>query len=97
MPRAKKDANATSTPKKTSTRAKKPAVNASGAAAAPAVALESAEVITTTVTETTTGATATTETIRQRAYQLFIERGAGHGNDLDDWYRAEAEFRKKSA
>ena len=29
--------------------------------------------------------------IARRAYELFIERGAQHGNDLDDWLRAERE------
>jgi Protein of unknown function (DUF2934) len=32
------------------------------------------------------------ETIRVRAYQLFIARGATHGNDLADWLNAEREL-----
>ena len=41
----------------------------------------------------------TEELIRMRAYQLFEQRGCGHGNDLDDWIQAEAEVlgRKPSA
>ena len=31
------------------------------------------------------------EIIRQRAYQLFEQRGFQHGHDLDDWLQAEAE------
>lgn len=31
------------------------------------------------------------ETIRQRAYDIFEQRGRQHGFDLDDWLRAEAE------
>ncbi len=31
-------------------------------------------------------------TIAERAYELFEERGYAHGNDLDDWFRAEAEM-----
>ena len=27
--------------------------------------------------------------IELRAYQLFLQRGAAHGNDLDDWLTAE--------
>jgi len=27
--------------------------------------------------------------IEVRAYQLFLQRGAAHGNDLDDWLTAE--------
>ncbi len=93
MPRAKKDANATSTPKKTSTRAKKASVDATGAAAAPAPALETAVEIRSTTIVTK----ASPESVQQRAYQLYLERGAGHGNDLEDWFRAEAELKQKSA
>ena len=32
------------------------------------------------------------ETIRLRAYELFIARGATHGDDLADWLRAEQEL-----
>jgi hypothetical protein len=31
------------------------------------------------------------EAIRLRAYQLFLERGAEHGHDFEDWLRAETE------
>ncbi|MGH9839674.1 MAG: DUF2934 domain-containing protein [Blastocatellia bacterium] len=33
------------------------------------------------------------EQIRQRAYELSQQRGDGGGDELDDWYRAEAEIR----
>jgi hypothetical protein len=29
--------------------------------------------------------------IAERAYQLFQVRGSAHGNDVDDWLRAERE------
>jgi len=32
------------------------------------------------------------ETIRVRAYQLFLARGAAHGDDLADWLKAEREL-----
>jgi len=32
------------------------------------------------------------ERIRQRAYDLFLERGGGHGYAQEDWLRAEAEI-----
>ena len=32
------------------------------------------------------------ETIRQRAFGLFSERGTVHGNDMEDWLRAEREL-----
>ncbi len=37
------------------------------------------------------------ETIRQRAYEIWEQRGRQHGKDADDWYRAESEIRGKSA
>ncbi len=33
------------------------------------------------------------ETIRMRAYELFLARGATHGDDLADWFAAERELR----
>jgi hypothetical protein len=35
------------------------------------------------------------EDIRMRAYQRFLERGASHGADFDDWLTAERELRKR--
>jgi Protein of unknown function (DUF2934) len=31
--------------------------------------------------------------IRQRAHEIFIARGGGHGQDLDDWLKAESELK----
>jgi Protein of unknown function (DUF2934) len=36
----------------------------------------------------------TQEQIRLRAYQLYLERGGHHGQELDDWLRAERELQK---
>jgi hypothetical protein len=33
------------------------------------------------------------DTIRVRAYELFLSRGATHGDDLADWLNAERELR----
>jgi hypothetical protein len=33
------------------------------------------------------------ELIARRAYELYEERGRSDGEDLDDWFRAEAEVR----
>jgi hypothetical protein len=33
--------------------------------------------------------------IRQRAFEIHIERGGIHGCDLDDWRQAERELREK--
>jgi hypothetical protein len=30
--------------------------------------------------------------IGRRAYELFQERGSGHGQDVEDWLRAEADL-----
>ena len=38
------------------------------------------------------------ELIARRAYELFLERGATHGHDVDDWLTAESELmRARSA
>lgn len=33
------------------------------------------------------------EAISRRAYEIFLERGGEHGNDIDDWLRAERELK----
>jgi Protein of unknown function (DUF2934) len=37
----------------------------------------------------------TSEEIRQRAFEIYIERGRIHGCDLDDWLQAERELQEK--
>ena len=37
------------------------------------------------------------EQIRQRAYELYEQRGRNDGQDMDDWLQAEAEVNRKSA
>ena len=39
--------------------------------------------------------TPTAEMIRQRAYEIFIERGGNSGDELSDWLAAEREIMKK--
>ena len=34
----------------------------------------------------------TVQQIRQRAYELFLSRGASLGNEMDDWLDAEREL-----
>jgi hypothetical protein len=34
----------------------------------------------------------TFEEIRDRAYQMYLERGCDDGQDIDDWLAAEAEL-----
>ena len=36
------------------------------------------------------------DAIRQRAYELYEERGGQHGLHEDDWYRAEQEVRARN-
>jgi hypothetical protein len=43
--------------------------------------------------EAAPGSEVNLETIRARAYELFLARGADHGNDLADWLSAERELR----
>ena len=35
----------------------------------------------------------TEDEVRLRAYHRFLERGAVHGNDFEDWVEAEKELR----
>jgi hypothetical protein len=37
------------------------------------------------------------EQIRERAHQIFLARGGGPGNELDDWLRAEQEIKRERA
>lgn len=32
------------------------------------------------------------ERVASRAYELYIQRGGGDGNDMEDWFTAEREF-----
>jgi hypothetical protein len=34
----------------------------------------------------------TADAIEYRAFELFVERGGEHGNDVEDWLRAEREL-----
>ena len=45
------------------------------------------------VTETSVYPSVSEETIRQRAYELYTQRGGQHGGHVDDWFRAETELR----
>jgi hypothetical protein len=33
------------------------------------------------------------ERIAQKAYERFLQRGEGHGHDVEDWLAAESEIR----
>ena len=35
------------------------------------------------------------EVIRARAYELYLERGDGSGDETDDWLRAEREYQER--
>ena len=35
------------------------------------------------------------ESIRVRAYQMYVKRGMEDGHDLDDWLRAEEEIEQR--
>jgi hypothetical protein len=37
------------------------------------------------------------QVIRQRAYELYVQRGKTHGHAIDDWLKAEAELRDHSS
>ena len=35
------------------------------------------------------------EEVRKGAYDLFLQRGSTHGNDLEDWLKAEKKIKQK--
>ena len=35
------------------------------------------------------------ERIRARAYELYLERGGGPSDEMEDWFRAEREYRDR--
>ena len=47
--------------------------------------------------KTTRGVAPTVEEIRQRAQEIFLARGGGPGNELDDWLSAEEQLKKERA
>jgi hypothetical protein len=34
--------------------------------------------------------------VARRAYELYLARGGGHGQDFDDWLAAERELRRRN-
>jgi hypothetical protein len=38
----------------------------------------------------------TSEEIHSRAYQIYMERGAADGSDLEDWLQAERELQQSA-
>jgi hypothetical protein len=48
------------------------------------------------LTTIATAAVPTHEAIATRAYELFLQRGAGHGRDFDDWVAAERELQRSA-
>ena len=48
-----------------------------------------------TVTDSSVYPSVSEETIRQRAYELYMQRGGSDGGHIDDWFRAEAELRHR--
>ena len=47
------------------------------------------------IAEQKSKATPTSEEIRQRVFEIHIERGGIWGADLDDWLQAERELQEK--
>jgi len=43
--------------------------------------------------ELTASASSAEEQIRQRAYELYLQRGAQPGLEIEDWLQAEAELK----
>jgi DUF2934 family protein len=47
------------------------------------------------VQSTSMGSEPSEEDIRLRAYHRYLERGAEHGRDYDDWLQAERELKQR--
>jgi hypothetical protein len=43
-----------------------------------------------------TNQTTAEQEIRDRAYEIYLQRGEQHGSDLDDWLQAERELSTRS-
>jgi len=90
----------TGNPSTTSTSPSTTSTNVGGTAVATARE-KSAPTTTSTPAASNTGKpnfnhpSAAQERIRQRAYQLFEQRGGQHGFDIEDWLRAEAELSQR--
>jgi hypothetical protein len=71
------------------------AAGSSPAPAAPASASDTARAKT-PVTVSMKGAeySPSPEEVQRRAFELYLQRGGGHGRDLDDWYEAERQLRR---
>lgn len=37
----------------------------------------------------------TSDEIRMRAFQIYLDRGATHGSDVEDWLQAERELQQR--
>lgn len=101
MARAKKTDDAGS-PKKPSTRAKSNGGAAVGTAEARIPESSTATLTNATPTTNQEARTPqpirmTEEEVRARAYELYLQRHGLSGTPEEDWYRAEAELRGKSA
>ncbi len=42
------------------------------------------------------GITISREELEKRAYELYLQRGAEHGHDQEDWLMAEAQLAEES-
>lgn len=49
----------------------------------------------TSAAEQDQGALEDEEQIRTRAYELYLERGGGPSDEMEDWLRAEREYRER--
>ena len=46
--------------------------------------------------EVPVGNSAPAEEIRRRAYEIYLERGAERGREMDDWLQAERELERRA-
>jgi len=87
----------TKKPAKNSTKSRKKAVAADGAAPANCAPKNITEITERLKKKPFTQAQISHDQIAHLAHQYWTERGGQHGYHLEDWYRAERELRSKAS
>ena len=93
---AEKKQTRSSSPKKSTRSAKPPQAIDEGHRASDLVSTADATIATAENAVIEGNAAIDLDEVRQRAYELYEERGGQHGLHEDDWYRAEQEIRARN-
>jgi hypothetical protein len=96
MAEKKQTRSSTPTAKKSTRSAKPQAIDAGQHRASEAISTADATIATARNAVIEGNAAIDLDAVRQRAYELYEERGGQHGLHEDDWYRAEQEVRART-